>query len=141
MQFDFDSFVRTISESARSVIYEHENQAVINAVRNQEDNDIITFAFAMLKEKVPDEKVIQALVKYYGLDYNNAKQIVQREKNISIPSENLKDYLVMDKGYSDSEAYSYLSKNGVRQQLKANTRLRQLKPAQLFTELEKENNK
>lgn len=137
MQFDFDSFVHSIGESARSVIYEHENQAVLNAVHNQEDNDIVTFAFAMLKEKIPDERIIQDLVKYYGLDYNSAKKIVQREKTISIPSENLKDYLVMEKGFSDSEAYSYLSKNGVRQQLKANSKLRQLKPAQLFAELEK----
>ncbi len=120
-------------EGLRRSIEDREIQAANEA--DERGKEILVEA--LLEVKQDDDTIIRMLHKYYGLNEDDAEQLIVGERTIYIPCKTLETYLVRTEGFSRDEAYHYIVDSGIIDKLREN-RTRWKKSAKdLFTESKK----
>lgn len=96
----------------------------------------VTVAAALYEAKVKDDEILRLLQKYCNIDAEEAEKIVCNEKYIEAPCRELRQYLLLEKGYSPHDADVFIH-NSARSALANNIELRKLSPTKLFDAIQR----
>lgn len=96
------------------------------------NNGALILIDALLEAKVKPEEIVFLTHKYYGLEENDAENILICERNIYMPCKALEEYLVYNENYSRERAHKYIVQMGIPPLLEENNEYFKLKPAELL---------
>ena len=126
-----------LGETAREVIFDHENRSVQEAVEHEYIRGLHR-SLAALADVSSDKAAIErSLRRHWGIDQDEAERLVQHEMREKLPIRRLVDYLKREKNYSPLEARKFIEDSNLPERLKDEPALSTMKPEQLYKELQK----
>jgi len=104
---------------------------------SQEKNRIAkTLTAALYETGVKIDQITLLLQKYVDVDYHTARNYIVMERLMDGPCRRLEEYLIMERGFSEEDAYDFVHKKAERA-LSLNPDLAKLNADKLYVELEK----